>query len=173
MKQFILMVILSLDLNVIAQHTENKNIKSKIVEFFDAFHKQDTTALNAMVTDKVILQSISTNKEGKTILKEYGFSKFLIAIGRILKGQNFEEKLFGFNIQLDGNMAYAWIPYEFWYQDKFSNCGVNSFQLIKTAAESKISYLVDTRRQYDCRDNTKLQWRTSKSFLLLGSLGWD
>jgi hypothetical protein len=106
-------------------------VKSKIVEFFDAFHRQDTTALNAMVTDKIILQSISTNKEGKTILKEDGFSKFLISIGSISKGQTFEGKLFGFNIQLDGNMANAWILYEFWYQDEFSHCGVNSFQLIK------------------------------------------
>ena len=153
MKQLILMVILSLGLNLNAQQSENETVKAKIIEFFDAFHKQDTTALKTMVTDKVILQSISTNKEGKTILKEEDFSKFIKSIASIPKDQTFEEKLLGFSIQVDGNMANAWTPYEFWYQGEFSHCGVNSFQLLKDNDEWKIIYLVDTRRSDNCKNS--------------------
>ncbi len=153
MKQLILMVILSLGLNLNAQQSETETVKAKIIEFFDAFHKQDTTALKAMVTDKVILQSISTNKEGKTILKEDDFHKFIKSIASIPKDQTFEEKLLGFNIQVDGNMANAWTPYEFWYQGEFSHCGVNSFQLLKDNDEWKIIYLVDTRRSDNCKNS--------------------
>ncbi len=152
MKQLILMMILSLGFNVNAQQSETDNVKSKIIEFFDAFHKQDSVALKSMVTDKVILQSISTNKEGKTILKEEDFSKFIKSIASIPKDQTFEEKLLGFNIQVDGNMANAWTPYEFWYQGEFSHCGVNSFQLIKADGAWKIIYLVDTRRKEGCQN---------------------
>ena len=151
MKQLILMVILTLGLNVNAQQSETDNVKSKIIEFFDAFHKQDTVALKSMVTDNVILQSISTNKEGKTILKEDDFNEFVKSIASIPKDKKFEEKLLDFNIQVDGHMANAWTPYEFWYEEKFSHCGVNSFQLIKDDGAWKIIYLVDTRRQEDCQ----------------------
>ena len=47
-------------------------------------------------------------------------------------------------------MATAWTPYEFWYKEKFSHCGVNSFQLMKIENEWKIIYFVDTRRRSDC-----------------------
>lgn len=152
MKQFIPIFILCFSINVNAQKSESENVKTKIIEFFDAFHKQDTTALKSMVTDKIILQSISINKEGKTVLKEEDFNQFVNNIASIPKDRKFEEKLLDFSIQVDGNMANAWTPYEFWYQEKFSHCGVNSFQLIKVDNEWKIIYLVDTRRRKGCKE---------------------
>ena len=150
MKHKILMFILCFGLNVNAQKSENENVKAKIIEFFDAFHKQDTSALKAMVTEKIILQSISINKEGKTILKEENYNQFVKNIASIPKDKKFEEKLLDFSIQVDGHMANAWTPYEFWYQGEFSHCGVNSFQLIKDDGTWKIIYLVDTRRKDGC-----------------------
>lgn len=155
MKRLILILTLCFGLNTNAQKSETKNVKATIIEFFDAFHKQDTTVLKALVTDKIILQSISTNKEGKTVLKEDNFYQFVKSIASIPKDQTFEEKLLDFNIQVDGNMANAWIPYEFWYQGKLSHCGVNSFQLIKDTDKWKIIYLVDTRRKDGCKSNSK------------------
>ncbi len=150
MKHKILMFILCFGLNVNAQKSENENVKAKIIEFFEAFHKQDTSALKAMVTEKIILQSISINKEGKTILKEENYNQFVKNIASIPKDTKFEEKLLDFSIQVDGPMANAWTPYEFWYQGEFSHCGVNSFQLIKDDGTWKIIYLVDTRRKDGC-----------------------
>ena len=146
------MLTLCLGLNANAQNTEIDIVKSKIIEFFDAFHKQDTIALKLMVTENITLQSISTNQEGKTVLKEDDFDKFAKSIASIPKDRKFEEKLLDFSIQVDGNMANAWTPYEFWYQGQFSHCGVNSFQLMKTDGEWKILYLVDTRRRQGCQD---------------------
>ena len=152
MKQFLLIFILCFGLTVNAQKSEAENVKTTIIEFFDAFHKQDTTVLKNMVTDKIILQSISINKEGKTVLKDDDYSQFVKNIASIPKDRKFEEKLLDFSIQVDGRMANAWTPYEFWYQEKLSHCGVNSFQLMKVDDKWKIIYLVDTRRREGCRD---------------------
>ena len=73
-------------------------------------------------------------------------------IANIPKDRKFEEKLLDFSIQVDGNMANAWTPYEFWYQEELSHCGVNSFQLIKEDDKWKIIYLVDTRRREGCKN---------------------
>lgn len=101
------------------------------------------------------MQSISVDKEGETVLQESDYNQFVKSIASIPKANKFDEKLLDFSIQIDGNMANAWTPYEFWYQEKFSHCGVNSFQLIKIDSEWKIIYLVDTRRREGCKSKPK------------------
>lgn len=103
-----------------------------------------------MAKGNIKMQSISIDKDGKTVLSENDYFQFVQNIANIPKDSTFEEKLLNFNIKVDGNMANAWIPYEFWYQGKLSHCGVNSFQLIKQDAKWKIIYLVDTRRLARC-----------------------
>lgn len=152
MKKLLPFLLICIAFNINAQNSESDNVKTKIIEFFDAFHKQDTTALKSMVTDNIILQSVSKNKEGKTVLRQDEFDKFLKSIASIPKDNTFEEKLLDFSIQVDGNMANAWTPYEFWFNGNFSHCGVNSFQLIKEEDTWKIIYLVDTRRRKGCQD---------------------
>ena len=155
MKQFLFIFILCFGLSINAQKSETENIKATIIEFFDAFHKQDTTALKAMAKGNIKMQSISVNKDGKTVLSENNFYQFVHNISSIPKDRKFEEKLLDFNIQVDGNMANAWTSYEFWYQEKLSHCGVNSFQLIKEDEKWKVIYLVDTRRRKGCQTNSK------------------
>ncbi len=151
MKKTVLITFLVITSQIYAQQSEEDAVKSKIIAFFEAFHKQDTVALKSMASDKVTLQSIHTNKEGETVLNESEYEDFIKSIASIPKDNKFEEKLLDFSIQVDGKMANAWTPYEFWYQGNFSHCGVNSFQMIKEDGEWKILYLVDTRRRQGCR----------------------
>jgi len=53
-------------------------------------------------------------------------------------------------VKVDADLASVWTPYQFYYKDKFSHCGVNSFQLVRLQGIWKIQYLVDTRRKTDC-----------------------
>lgn len=133
-----------------AQNTAESEVKNTIIKFFDAFHKQDSIAINALVSKDLTLQSIGKNKDGVTQLSTQEFNAFLKSIVSIPKDQRFEEKLLNFKIRVDGDMANAWTPYEFWFNGKFSHCGVNSFQLAKLDGTWKIIYLIDTRRKEDC-----------------------
>jgi hypothetical protein len=51
---------------------------------------------------------------------------------------------------VDGNLAMVWAYYEFDTGDKFSHCGVDSFQLGRTDAGWKILLLADSRRRPGC-----------------------
>lgn len=145
----ILAILLAFGIN--AQNEENEQVKATIIKFFDAFHKQDSVALRTMAKGNITLQSIYTNKkDGKTVLREDTYDDFIKSIVSIPKDKTFEEKLLDFQISVDGKMANAWTPYEFWFDGNFSHCGVNSFQLIKEEDTWKIIYLVDTRRRGDC-----------------------
>ena len=151
MKHLLIIVILAYGLSLNSQNSETENIKTTIIEFFEAFHNQDTLALKAMAKGNIKMQSISVNKEGETVLSGTDYYQFVKTIASIPPDTKFEEKLLDFTIKEDGNMANVWTPYEFWFQEKLSHCGVNSFQLLKEDNKWKIIYLVDTRRKEGCK----------------------
>lgn len=147
----ILFLSLSCVLSCYAQENEEEAVKQTVIDFFKAFHAKDTVALQAFAYGYVELQSISKDKTGKVQLHDEVYATFVKSIGSIPDNVTFEEKLLSYTIQVDGAMANAWTPYEFYLNGKFSHCGVNSFQLMKTDAGWKIIYLVDTRRKEGCR----------------------
>ena len=53
-------------------------------------------------------------------------------------------------IEIDADLATVWTPYQFYYQEKFSHCGVNTFTLVRQKGEWKINYIIDTRRKDNC-----------------------
>lgn len=133
------------------EEAENQ-VKQVIETFFDGFHKQDSTIIKSTVADEIVLQTTGRSPEGKTLFRTEEFSKFLKSIASIPESTRFEERLTSYSIKVDRTMANAWVGYEFWLDDEFSHCGINSFQLINFDGEWKIIYLIDTRGKQGCMD---------------------
>jgi hypothetical protein len=133
-----------------AQMEEKIKVKAAVDTFFEGFHKGDTTLMKSVMMNKVIMQTAYRNKEGKDILVNDEPGKLINAIANRPEDQKWDERLLDYSIQVDGNMANAWTSYEFWFNDNFSHCGVNSFQLFKDGDQWKIIYLIDTRRKSTC-----------------------
>lgn len=150
MKQILPLIFLLFISVSFAQETEELKVQKTIEAFFKGFHKQDSLLIKQTTIEDVIAQTVGTKKDGSTAIRTEDFGKFLKSIVSIPDSIHFQEKLLSFNIQVDGAMANAWTPYEFWYNDAFSHCGVNSFQLFKQNGEWKIIYLIDTRRRKGC-----------------------
>ena len=155
MKNILFLIFCLLSISVLAQSEEEKKVKQTIVEFFSAFHAQDSIAIKNTTYSSVVLQSIGLDMEGKSVLKNENFNDFLKSIVSIPDSIAFQERLTDFSIQIDGTMANVWTPYEFWLNNKFHHCGVNSFQLLKVKNAWKIIYLIDTRRKDDCNQITE------------------
>lgn len=128
-------------------------VKNTIDTFFEGFHKGDTALIKSVMMDKVLMQTAYRNKEGKDILVTDEPTKLIDAIAKRSDDQKWEEKLLDYKITIDGNMANAWTPYEFWFNGEFSHCGVNSFQLFNDNGTWKIIYLIDTRRRQGCNQD--------------------
>lgn len=134
-----------------AQETSEDEVKQAIKDFFKGFHAQDTLVLKDAVSPDIHMQTIGTNKEGDVMVRTVAYKDFMSSIAKIPDSVNFDERILSFQISVDGPMANAWTPYEFWINGKFSHCGVNSFQLYKGSDGWKIIYLVDTRRRENCQ----------------------
>ena len=133
-----------------AQNNEKEEVKKAVELFFDGFHNQDSVLIKSTTSPGIIMQTIGRDKEGASVVKTSDFNTFLKSIVSIPDTTKFREKLLSYQIQVDGSMANAWTPYEFWINDKLSHCGVNSFQLHKQDGAWKIIYIIDTRRREDC-----------------------
>jgi len=152
MTRVILFIIMFATGNIMAQNSANDDVKKTIETFFEGFHKGDTTIMKSVMMNKFVTQTAYKNKEGKDVLVTEESTKLINAIANRPSDQKWDERLLDFNIQVDGNMANAWTTYEFWFNDEFSHCGVNSFQLFNNNGIWKIIYLIDTRRRKGCKE---------------------
>lgn len=151
MKIVIVFLVFLFTISITAQTDEESLVKASVDTFFEGFHKGDTALMRTVMADKILMQTAYKNKEGKDVLVTDEATKLINAIATRPDTQKWDERLLGYSIQIDGNMANAWTPYEFWFNGEFSHCGVNSFQLFKDGDQWKIIYLIDTRRRSDCK----------------------
>jgi hypothetical protein len=150
MARIIFYLALLITSTLFGQIDEKAQVKKTVDTFFEGFHKGDTALMKSVMADKVLMQTAYRNKEGKDILVNDEPGKLINAIADRPDDQKWDERLLDYSIQVDGNMANAWTPYEFWFNGEFSHCGVNSFQLFKNGDQWEIIYLIDTRRRSSC-----------------------
>jgi hypothetical protein len=135
-------------MKTLAQNADEDAVKSVITRFFDGMRNSDTSAIRSTVLPGARLETI-INKEGKTWVKSDGFEGFLSQIGKP-HTDIYDERVSFKAIQIDGALATAWTPYKFYIGERFSHCGVNAFQLVKTDEGWKIQSIIDTRRKENC-----------------------
>jgi len=125
------------------------DIKQTINNLFDGMRKADTTLMRQAFAKGMVLQSIATKKDGATALTTDSADDFLKSVARPHK-EIYDERITYNDIKIDGDLAMVWAPYKFYVGQTFSHCGVDVFQLMKTAQGWKIIYIVDTRRKDKC-----------------------
>ncbi len=153
MKTVVFIVFLLVVNFVSSQNMIELKIKNTINTFFDGLHRGDTAIINKTINTTLKMQTIYVNKEGNSIIKTEIKEDFFAAVISKKEEDIWLEKLLSITIKVDGNLASVWTPYEFYFNTKFSHCGVNSFQLFKNNENWEIVYLVDTRRKQDCKVN--------------------
>ena len=129
--------------------TAEDSVKTAVNELFLAMKNSDAARLTASFTDSALLQTIVVNKEGKTVARNESVAEFAASIGKLPVGAADERIRFDV-VKIDGPLAIVWAPYSFYFKGKFSHCGVDSFQLLRSGGTWKILYIIDTRRKEPC-----------------------
>lgn len=122
-------------------------IEILITDFFSAMKAKEIPVIQeAFHPDAVMHTTLAEN--GFAVLGHANVVDFLTRVGTSQAVLN--EEILSVEIRIDGNMAHAWTPYQFYVDGEFSHCGVNSFQFIRTADGWKIVHIIDTRRKEGC-----------------------
>lgn len=149
-KFFLFSVLFALSFSVNAQSSED-SVKATIRKMFFAMIEADGAMLQDCFADNAIMQTITTNKEGKLIVRTDSVSAFVKQVSNMPKGLADERIVFEM-VKIDGPLATVWTPYKFYRRADFSHCGVNSFQLVRTTDKWRIQYIIDTRRKSGCAE---------------------
>ncbi|HZY40273.1 MAG TPA: hypothetical protein VFE53_26650 [Mucilaginibacter sp.] len=148
-KLFILSFSIFLTSQLFAQQTATDSIKQTINTLLDAIRKGDSTLSISVLSKGMIKQRISNDKNGKAILSTKYAGDLVKAIGTP-HAVVYDERIVYDVIKIDGDLACVWAPYKFYFGDQFSYCGVDVFQLMRTADGWKVIYVMDTERKNNC-----------------------
>jgi Putative lumazine-binding len=145
----ILLTAIFFSTNLKAQSAED-SVKAAINNMFAGMKNADAGLFKSVFSDSAIMQTISRNREGKTVVLTESLGEFADFVGKFKK-DSADERITFETIKIDGPLAIAWTPYNFYHNGKFSHCGVNSFHLVRFNGIWKIQYLIDTRRRQGCQ----------------------
>lgn len=126
------------------------NVHNVIIALFDGMRKGDSSKVHETFHKKVRMFTSYSSKIGEQKPEEGKLSHFLNAVGSPHENI-WDERISNIRILIDDGLAQVWTDYAFYIADKFSYCGVDSFQLVKDKNKKwKIINLMDTRRVVDC-----------------------
>jgi len=135
--------------NLLAQSNDEDGVKQAVNNLFLGMKNGDSTLAASAFSKNSILQTI-VNKDGKNTVRTESVSEFIKFIGAP-HSQKYDERIVFTKILIDGPLASVWTDYQFYVGEKFSHCGVNSFQLVKEENGWRIVYIIDTRRKDQCK----------------------
>jgi hypothetical protein len=143
---FILMLLLQFP--ALAQ--EEIAVARVIGSLFEGMKAKDPALLENAFHPEAMMHTVIAGETGAT-LGSNTVRDFINRIAATPTNTILGERILDYNIKIDGDMASAWTAYEFYVNEGFSHCGVNSFQLIRTSEGWKITYVIDTRRKTGCK----------------------
>lgn len=128
------------------------SVRATIAALFDGMRAGDTTAMRATFMPGVVLLSVNS-RQAPVRVDTTSMDDFLASVAQTKSRDPdlvLDERLGRVVIEVDDALATAWTEYEFWAGERFSHCGANTFNLIRTAEGWRILQLADSRRREGC-----------------------
>lgn len=147
MKKYLLLLFLCPLLAMGQQKTADEDqIKAIILKTFSAMKSVDSVALKSCFTSDAMLHISQVKPEGNTV-REVPAAKFIQNVMTRKPGDMDERVLSWGPILIDQEIATAWVPYEFYFNGKFTHKGVDVFIFVKSGNEFKIKTLLYNMHQ--------------------------
>jgi hypothetical protein len=152
MRSFLLFILLATVANKQTANAQSTAVSSQdsvaavqqvVQNMFIAMKNSDTVLLKTCFSNNVIFQTV-LNKAGEVSVKNESLQDFINSIGKQPVG-SLDEQIKFESVKVNRELASVWTPYQFFYKEKYSHSGVNSFQLVKLKEGWKIQYIIDTR----------------------------
>lgn len=149
MRQFLsaasAVVVIFLTAPAAAQSADHDAAYKVVTDLFDSMRARDTAAMRAAFVPNASMQSL--RPEG---VRFEAIDGWITGVARAPQGLVLDERLANQVVHVNANLATIWVDYWFFAGERFSHCGVDSFQLVKQDAGWRIFSVVDTRQTQGC-----------------------
>jgi hypothetical protein len=130
-----------------AQTSDERDVLAVVQRLFDAMRSRDTSAMRAVLDSGARLVTTAV-RNGQPVMRGGTIDGFIASVGRAQ--QALDERTYSPEVRVDDNLATVWTGYTFFFGGRFSHCGVDSFQLARTASGWRIIAIADTQRADRC-----------------------
>ena len=125
-----------------ASAADRAAVIAAVQSLFDAMRTRDTIALRAGFTPNAQLISIRTVAGAPARQQVTPLSAFVTSIGR--PGEVLVERMWNPRVEVAGDIASLWAPYDFRIGSNFSHCGHDAVHLVRTPDGWKIAAITYT-----------------------------
>ena len=126
-----------------AQDSIDRQAVLKVVQaFFDTMTARDIAGAREILVPQGRFHAMRTGAEPRSLSNEEYLAQLQAS------KQTMRERIWSPDVRVHGTIATMWAPYDFWIDGKFSHCGVDAFDLIKTDKGWKIAggvYTLETK----------------------------
>lgn len=150
--RLVLMMLVMVAGNAIAQGDERSAILTVMQQAFDAVHSQDPDDWRAIQLTEGTTLSFRPHPDGDTGRLEMRIAQNEAFIADLADdGHEYVERWTGDpTVLIRGPIAVVWGEYEFWIDGEFSHCGVDSADLVKMDGKWKIANFMWTVEKDHC-----------------------
>lgn len=130
------------------QSADEEAVLAVITTMFDGMRARDAEMIRSAFHPEARLLATGAGPDGVPRVQVIPIDSFIGQVGQ--PGPSLDERTYNPRVEMDGGLAHVWVDYTLHVGEDFSHCGVDSFQLGRTAEGWKILSVADTRRQEGC-----------------------
>jgi hypothetical protein len=123
---------------VLAQpvQSEREAVLKTVQAFFDTMTARDVEGARKVLQPQGRFHAMRM-RNGKPDVREFSNEEYFATLQA--SKQKMQERIWNPEVRIHGLVATVWAPYDFWIDGKFSHCGVDAFDLIKTEEGWKLA----------------------------------
>lgn len=110
---------------------------------FEAMEQKDTAALRTLIHPRAQIVSVSERGVGVRTVDEW-----IPTVAR--NPEVLRERMWDARVEVDGNLATLWAPYDFHLGERFSHCGMDAFTFVREGGAWKLMTVAFTGRTAGC-----------------------
>ncbi len=126
---------------------ERDEVVATIQKFFDAMAAHDNDTLARLMMPEGRLFSTNDSRAAPAV-RVRTHEQFIAELRQ--NRQKILERIWNPEVRVQGGIATLWANYDFHLEGKFSHCGIDAFELVKTEQGWKIAGGVFTIERKDC-----------------------
>ena len=131
--------------NAQPQDAEKAAVLETVQAFFDTMTAGDVEGARRILQPQGRFHAMRM-RDGKPDVRTFTNEEYFAQLQA--SKQKMRERMWSPDVRIRGLIATVWTPYDFWIDGKFSHCGIDAFDLIKTEEGWKLAggvYTLETK----------------------------
>ena len=112
-----------------APAAEREAVLKTVQAFFDTMAAKDVEGTRRMLMPRGAFHAMP-EQDGKPVSRAFTTEEYLKDLAGMKPAVR--ERMWNPEVRIRGAIATVWTPYDFWVDGKFSHCGIDAFDLVKT-----------------------------------------